>query len=179
MKHIPNILSGSRLLLAVLLLFLVPYAIPFMVIYIVAGLTDAFDGPLARRLGATSKLGSNLDSVADLALGIIVLFRIIPVMDLPSWGAPVAIFIVALRVLEPIVGVIRFKKFVLLHTIGIKAAAWVVFLFPILYWVGVPLVPLLIVCCVLAFIGFGEGFLISLISKEQDMYAKGLFYKKK
>ncbi|MCL2530574.1 MAG: CDP-alcohol phosphatidyltransferase family protein [Oscillospiraceae bacterium] len=66
-KHIPNILSISRIPLAISLPFLVllesPW--PFLVVFGLCGVTDVLDGILARALKLQSKLGEKLDSAAD------------------------------------------------------------------------------------------------------------------
>jgi cardiolipin synthase len=69
-KHLPNLLSLARLLLAPYLfweLWRREYGVALAVIAI-AGVTDALDGLLARRLNAASRLGSYLDPIADKVL---------------------------------------------------------------------------------------------------------------
>jgi cardiolipin synthase (CMP-forming) len=70
MLSIPNILTLSRILAVPLLVFLLwrpaplDYAITF-VLYCIVGLTDYFDGYLARAQGQISRLGQFLDPIAD------------------------------------------------------------------------------------------------------------------
>ncbi len=67
MKLIPNLLSASRLVLSPYVYWLLwhrQYAIAFAVCFY-AGISDALDGLLARRLGAASRVGAYLDPVAD------------------------------------------------------------------------------------------------------------------
>ncbi len=70
MKLIPNLLSAARLALA-------PYVFSVLwrreyglalALCLVAGITDAFDGLLARRLKASSRIGAYLDPIADKVL---------------------------------------------------------------------------------------------------------------
>ena len=65
-KYIPNILTALRMLGAVLLLLTKPLTLPFYLLHIFCGLTDALDGAFARALHASSRLGAQLDSIADL-----------------------------------------------------------------------------------------------------------------
>ena len=66
MRHIPNILSLSRIPFSIALPFLVgSYGAAFLVCYGFAGITDALDGALARRFHWESKLGSKIDSIGD------------------------------------------------------------------------------------------------------------------
>ncbi len=93
-KQIPNILTFGRLILTVvflLMLLLSPrfYAegeLPFpgfldiaFIIFVIAGLTDVIDGPIARKLGVASKFGRMLDPLVDkvLVCGAFVCFAII------------------------------------------------------------------------------------------------------
>ncbi len=67
---IPNLLTGLRIALipAIVVLFYLPYHWSDMacgVMFAMVGITDAFDGYLARKLGQTSRLGAFLDPVAD------------------------------------------------------------------------------------------------------------------
>jgi cardiolipin synthase len=70
MRHVPNILSFARILAApyVFLLLSTREWTAAMVWMTLIGATDGFDGYLARRLNATSKLGAMLDPIADKLL---------------------------------------------------------------------------------------------------------------
>lgn len=84
MKSLPNILTAGRLIAAPVIAGLVLWGdtlaftegaeaarnafIGALVLFILAALTDALDGLLARKLGATSTLGAALDHAADKAL---------------------------------------------------------------------------------------------------------------
>lgn len=78
-KHIPNALSFSRILIAFALVFDAwngETAHWFVIGFIIAASTDFLDGLAARRLNATTKLGSTLDANADAILYLSVLFCI-------------------------------------------------------------------------------------------------------
>jgi cardiolipin synthase len=67
MKLIPNLLSAARLVMAPFLFWLLwqrQYEISFALCFI-AGMTDALDGWLARKLGAASRFGAYLDPISD------------------------------------------------------------------------------------------------------------------
>jgi CDP-diacylglycerol--glycerol-3-phosphate 3-phosphatidyltransferase len=70
MLTLPNILTLSRILAVPILVFLlwnpspIDYAITF-VLYCLVGITDYFDGYLARAQGTVSRLGVFLDPIAD------------------------------------------------------------------------------------------------------------------
>ena len=70
MLTLPNLLTLSRILAVPILVFLlwrpapIDYAITF-VLYCIVGITDYFDGYLARAQGRISRLGQFLDPIAD------------------------------------------------------------------------------------------------------------------
>lgn len=69
MKNLANILTVTRIMLAlVLLIFFGEISVPFLVIYVIAELTDMVDGTIARRTGTCSRKGAMLDTTADVLL---------------------------------------------------------------------------------------------------------------
>ena len=76
-KSIPNIITFTRVLSLVLgfILFLKGNYVVSICLYIYGSLSDAFDGYLARKWNAYTRLGSYLDAVSDkfYALSIIIL----------------------------------------------------------------------------------------------------------
>ena len=84
MKHIPNILSASRIALCLPLLLVDAMTVPFWILYLIAGLTDILDGFLARRWGVESKFGARLDSFADFVFVLAVGYKLFPWMKLPT-----------------------------------------------------------------------------------------------
>ena len=82
MLTIPNLLTLSRIFAVPILVFLLwrpaplDYAITF-VLYAIVGITDYFDGYLARAQGLTSRLGQFLDPIADKIMVVAVLIMLI------------------------------------------------------------------------------------------------------
>lgn len=82
MFTLPNLLTLSRILAVPILVFLlwrptpVDYLVTF-VLYCIVGVTDYFDGYLARAQGLTSKLGQFLDPIADKIMVAAVLVMLI------------------------------------------------------------------------------------------------------
>jgi CDP-diacylglycerol--glycerol-3-phosphate 3-phosphatidyltransferase len=89
MLTLPNLLTLSRILAVPILVFLLwrpswfDYSITF-VLYCLVGITDYFDGYLARAQGTVSRLGQFLDPIADkiMVAAVIVLL----VARLPAEG---------------------------------------------------------------------------------------------
>lgn len=67
MKHIPNILSGLRIALIPIFVWLmvIDRTTAAAIVLAISGLTDLLDGFLARRFGWITQLGKVLDPVAD------------------------------------------------------------------------------------------------------------------
>ena len=82
MKHIPNILSETRIALCLPLLLVDAMTVPFWVLYVIAGTTDILDGFLARRWGVESKFGARLDSLADFVFVLAVGYKLFPWLKL-------------------------------------------------------------------------------------------------
>ena len=85
--NIPNLLSLTRIILVpVFVIFLIQdkyYSA--LIIFIIAGLTDALDGTMARLLNAQTKLGSYLDPIADKLL-LTTSFVILAILGIiPRW----------------------------------------------------------------------------------------------
>ena len=82
MLTLPNLLTLSRIFAVPILVFLlwrpapIDYAITF-VLYCVVGITDYFDGYLARAQGRISRLGQFLDPIADKIMVGAVLMMLI------------------------------------------------------------------------------------------------------
>jgi cardiolipin synthase len=70
LRHIPNILTAFRFLLVppVIVLMLKDEFMPALVLFAVAGFSDAVDGFLARRYHWTSRIGGLMDPLADKLL---------------------------------------------------------------------------------------------------------------
>jgi cardiolipin synthase len=82
MLTLPNLLTLSRIFAVPILVFLlwrpapIDYAITF-VLYCIVGITDYFDGYLARAQGQISRLGQFLDPIADKIMVGAVLMMLI------------------------------------------------------------------------------------------------------
>ncbi len=98
MRHLPNILSLGRLVATVLIFVLVlinqPWAfMTSFVLFVLASVTDFFDGYLARRLKVVSSLGVFLDLTADKILVCAILIALVQVGFVPAW----IVFIIVTR----------------------------------------------------------------------------------
>ena len=86
---IPNFLGFTRLGLSPVVLWLVLTSQfePAFWVFVVAGLSDAFDGFAARRLGVTSEFGRLLDPLADKILMNMTYISLAVIAMIPVWLA--------------------------------------------------------------------------------------------
>lgn len=83
----PNLITIFRILLVPLTIWLIlssSYAFAFGV-FILAGLTDAIDGFLARRFNLQTELGEILDPIADKALLVSIFVALGVLGHMPAW----------------------------------------------------------------------------------------------
>ncbi len=102
--NIPNFLSLSRIILVpVIVIFLIQESyIKALIAFTVAGLTDIFDGILARILNRQTKLGSFLDPIADKILLATSFVSLSIFALIPSWLTVIVIsrdFIILLGII--------------------------------------------------------------------------------
>ena len=129
MLTLPNLLSGLRLGLTPVLLYLAhgDHRTVFLAVLALSLLSDAVDGILARWLGQTSQLGARLDSWADLLTGLSL-----PLCAWWLWPGPVAqeapwlTALVFCYLMPVVLGFVRFRRLTSYHTIAWKVLAWVI-----------------------------------------------------
>lgn len=94
--NLPNILTLSRLVLAVLLIILLDVALPFaktaaLLIFALAGITDYFDGHLARTKYGTSAFGQLMDPLTDKVIVCAAFISFVELRLVPAWIAVVIV----------------------------------------------------------------------------------------
>lgn len=96
------------------------------------GLTDMIDGAIARKMGAVSKFGARLDTVADFIFMFVCSIKILPLMHIPAW-LWVWIIVVALIKIFNIAVVFIFKRKLLsIHSVLNKITGVALFFLPLL-----------------------------------------------
>jgi len=159
-RNTANIISFSRMIFALAMLFFPVLSPGFYIFYIVAGLTDVIDGWVARRMGIVSEFGSKLDSIADIILVVVTLLMIVPTLDVPLWLWIWIVVIIAIKVINPLSGYLIFKKFIMKHTLMNKVTGLLLFLFPF----TLPYIEFtytaIVLCAVATFAAIQEGHLI-------------------
>lgn len=174
MRLIPNYITIIRILLTLSLILIKPLSITFLAIYITCGISDVLDGYIARKTNTTSNLGDKLDSIADMMLVFILIFKLYPVIN-PSAKIIAWIIIIAIiKAVSMIIVYLKYKTFEILHTYGNKFTGILLFLFPLLI-AFIKANVLITVICSAATIFSIEELIIHLTSKKLQTNKKSLF----
>ena len=147
LKNVPNILASIRILLAFLMFFflvnrnLLPihyswadYFAAF--IFVIASITDFFDGYIARNFNAVSKLGEILDPLADKMLTLGAFLGLMVIGRADAWAVYLILvrefFITGLRVVMASEGISvkasfagKLKTFSQMVAIGFLMMNWI------------------------------------------------------
>ena len=132
MKHLPNVITLSRIALSIALLAIHPFSKMFFVIYTYCGVSDVLDGFLARKFGLSNERGARLDSVADIVFYAVTAFKIMPSLLgilTPFIWCIIAVVLV-LRIICYVIAVIKYHQFAALHTYMNKLTGFLVFTVP-------------------------------------------------
>ena len=130
-KHIANIITGSRIVFSLSLLFIPLSSAWFYVLYLLCGLSDMVDGTVARRTNSTSAFGARLDTVSDFVFMLVALIKFVPHLHIPVW-LWIWIGIIAMIKLGNVVWeFIHTKKLISPHTILNKITGLLLFLLPV------------------------------------------------
>lgn len=160
MKHAANILTFTRIILSIFLLFLKTFSPVFIGVYIICGLTDMLDGYIARKTKSVSDFGSRLDSIADTVFVFVCLIKILPVLNIEIglWIWIVAIAVI--KITNIVSGYYLLQKFVSPHSVANKATGLLLFVLPLTSFfvdINITAIP---VCIIATFAALQESYLI-------------------
>ena len=155
-----NIITGFRIVCALALGFCPTFSIWFYVFYLLGGISDVFDGIAARHFGKETKLGAQLDTIADIVFVIIVLIKVVSAVSIPMWLIIWTICIAVIKCINIISGFVIYKRFVSEHTVMNKICGVLLFAIPLC--IGIfpwkPVAALMILTCAAAtFAAVQEG----------------------
>ena len=160
-RHIPNIITLSRIPMAVALPFVQFAPAVFWTLYLLCGLSDILDGAVARLTGTVSRLGERLDTPADIVFVAVWMVLFIPAINVGRWLWIWTGIIAFIKVVNVISGLAMKKGFVAKHTPANKATGILLFLLPMIVLWEVIKVPCIILVSLLAtFAAVQEGHLI-------------------
>ena len=126
-----NLITGIRILASAALLLCQPLSPAFYMLYLMAGVSDMIDGPVARKTGTAGDFGAKLDTAADFVLAAACLIKLLPVLDVPAWLYAWIGVIALIKAVNFVSGYVMHKRFAALHTPMNKAAGAVLFLLPL------------------------------------------------
>jgi len=109
-RHIPNLITGLRILLVAPFLWALleeRYGTALL-LFVIAGVSDALDGFLAKYFGWTSELGGLLDPIADKLLLMGAILALGWLNELPGW----LVALVILRDLLIVCGAISYHMLI-------------------------------------------------------------------
>uniref|UniRef100_UPI004057057E CDP-alcohol phosphatidyltransferase family protein n=1 Tax=Acetatifactor sp. TaxID=1872090 RepID=UPI004057057E len=177
---IPNLITSTRIVGAICMLFTRPMSISFFVLYTLCGISDAIDGWVARATKSTTEFGAKLDSIADLLFYTAMAVQVFPflVRDLPIALWCVAGAVILTRVITYLFVAVKHHRFASIHTYLNKATGFVIFIIP--YFIVCA--GTVLICSIVGLISSLatiEELLIHLCSKEYPPKAKTLFQLRK
>ena len=182
MKHVPNILSVSRIILTLALFFLsliltnFVFSPIFLMLYAIIGLTDILDGFFARRFSAVSQLGANIDGIADYILIFVSLVIIVPQLDLNTFSRGLILGFIALKIISVIVGYIHYRQLMMMHTLAGKIAGLLAFSVPlVMHVIYIDVNTLAIFVGTFVYLAMLEKIAINIVSPEPLRDISGIY----
>ena len=160
MKHLPNILSASRIALCPPLLLADAMTVPFWVLYVIAGTTDMLDGFLARRWGVESKFGARLDSLADFVFVLAVGYKLFPWLKLSDELWMMIGLIALVKTVNAISSYVVKHKIEFLHTKVNKLTGFLLFIGMMTVGQSYFIPVAWVIACIALFAAIQEGHII-------------------
>ena len=122
-----NVITGFRVACSIALLFCPVLSPAFYAVYLAAGLSDVFDGQVARKTNTASEFGSRLDTAADFVFVIVCLIKLLPAVSLPVWLYAWTGVIAVIKTVNLVSGLVCHRKLVVVHTVMNKATGALLF----------------------------------------------------
>lgn len=130
-KYIANIITSSRIIFSLPLLFIPLSSAWFYVFYLFCGFTDMIDGTIARKTGAVNKFGARLDTIADFVFMLVCSIKILPLIRITLWLWVWIIIIASIKIFNIALVFIRKKKLISIHGVFNKITGFALFLLPL------------------------------------------------
>ena len=159
-KYIANIITSSRIIFSLPLLFIPLSSAWFYVFYLFCGFTDMIDGTIARKTGAVSNFGAKLDTASDFVFMAVCVVKLLPKINISVWLWIWIAIIAIVKVINIVMGFIRRKKLVALHTFLNKITGLLLFLLPLTLQFIVPTYSFAVVCTIATIAAIQEGYYI-------------------
>lgn len=131
MRALANIITGSRIVFSILMLFFPALSPWFYAMHLLCGLTDMVDGTIARKTNSVSEFGVKLDSIADFVFFGAAFVKLLPVMSIPTWLWVWILVIAFIKAVNVISGFVRMRRLIVQHTVMNKVTGALLFLLPL------------------------------------------------
>ena len=118
------------------------------------------DGTVARKTGAVSNFGARLDTVSDFVFMAVCVVKLLPKINISVWLWIWIAIIAIVKVINIVMGFIRRKKLVALHTFLNKITGLLLFLLPLTLQIIVPTYSFAVVCTIATIAAIQEGYYI-------------------
>ncbi|MBQ3101146.1 MAG: CDP-alcohol phosphatidyltransferase family protein [Clostridia bacterium] len=148
-NYVANIVTGSRMIFSLPVLFVPLSSAWFYVLYLFCGFTDMIDGTIARKTGSVGEFGARLDTASDFVFMLVCCVKIIPRLYLAVWLWMWIIVVASIKIFNTLLVFIRRKKLISIHSVLNKITGFTLFLLP-LTLTFVPTVYSVSAICVLA-----------------------------
>lgn len=168
MLVVAHVITGSRILFSMIMLFIPVSSSWFFVFYLSAGITDIIDGTVARKLGTSSEFGAKLDTVADIVFTLIAAYKLLPKMQITIFVWIWIVLIAVIKVINILCGLIVHKQFIAVHSIANKLTGGMLFVLPL----TISLIDLkysaIVVCIAATFAAIQEALLLKASIQFRD-----------
>ena len=128
--NLPNGITLLRILCSLTLLFCMPLSLPFYLLYTAAGLSDIFDGLIARKTNTSTQFGAKLDTLADIVFAAVILIKLLPILELPVWIIIWVGVIALIKLVDIVVGFVRRHTLTAVHSVINKVTGALLFMLP-------------------------------------------------
>ena len=178
-RHIPNLLSIIRIVLALFIIIVAKNNRLLFVIVLLCGLTDVLDGYIARKYKVESKVGAKLDSLGDYTFFLmLVLYFFIWRLNLIKDNSIFIVLVIMVRLSSLVVCWIKNKKVYSLHTIANKITGLLLYV-GILVEILVERKDILVFLLVISLISAIEELMIMITIKQPDSNIKSILTREK
>ena len=118
------------------------------------------DGTVARKTGAVSNFGAKLDTASDFVFMAVCVVKLLPNINISVWLWIWIAIIAIVKVINIVMGFIRRKELVALHTFLNKITGLLLFLLPLTLQFIVPTYSFAVVCTIATIAAIQEGYYI-------------------
>ncbi len=175
-KYAANIITSMRIAMGIALFFVKPLSKAFYALYLICGLTDFIDGPIARATKNTTVIGAQLDTAGDVVMYLALFHAMLSAQILPKWAIYWLIAAAILFLISGIIARIKYGHFCFPHTLVGKSMGLIAFAFPLVYlFVNDAMINiyLFLACMTLTWAAI-ESIIIHVCSKELNIDVRSL-----